>query len=42
VADADESEFWNQARNIQHTLDGVVGTNGDIDGFSREIQRFAD
>ena len=39
---ADESELWNQARNLQHALDGVVGTNGDIDGYYRELQRFAD
>ena len=42
AADADESELWNQARNLQHALDGVVGTNGDIDGYYRELQRFAD
>ena len=42
AADADESELWNQARNLQHALDGVIGTNGDIDGYYRELQRFAD
>jgi len=42
AADADESELWNQARNLQHALDGVIGTTGDIDGYYRELQRFAD
>jgi len=42
AADADESELWNQARNLQHALDGRVGTTGDIDGYYRQLQRFAD
>jgi hypothetical protein len=42
AADADESELWNQARNLQHALDGVIGTTRAIDGYYRELQRFAD
>jgi len=42
AADADESELRNQARHLQHALDGVIGTAGDIDGYYRELQRFAD
>jgi len=42
AADADESELWNWARNLQLALDGRIGTTGDIDGCYRELQRFAD
>jgi len=42
TAAADESELWNQARNLQHALDARVGTTGEIDGYYRQLQRFAD
>ena len=41
-ARADEEELWEQARNLQTVLDGRLGTNGDIDSYYRELQRFAD
>jgi len=41
-ANADESELWQQARGLQRVLDGYIGTSGDIDGYFRELQRFAD
>jgi len=41
-AGADQSDLWSHARNLQHALDGVIGTNGDIDGYYRQLQRFAD
>ena len=42
AANADESELWNQARNLQVAMDGCVGTNGDIQDYYRELHRFAD
>ena len=42
AANTQERELWNQARNLQHNLDGHLGTHGDIDGYYRELQRFAD
>ena len=42
AADTDESEMWNQARNLQHALDGRLGTNSDIHDYLRELQRLAD
>ena len=41
-ANADESELWQQARGLQRVLDGYIGTSGDIDGYYRVLQRFAD
>ena len=41
-ARADDEELWEQARNLQTVLDGRLGTHGDIDGYYRELQRFAD
>ncbi len=41
-ADAGENELWSLAQIIQRRCDGVRGTNGDIDGYYRELQRFAD
>jgi hypothetical protein len=41
-ADASENELWSLAQVIQRRCDGVRGTNGDIDGYFRELQRFAD
>ena len=41
-AGADDEELWEQAKNLQTVLDGRLGTNGDIDGYYRELQRFAD
>ena len=42
AANADGDELRRQARNLQTVLDGVRGTNGDIDGYFRELERFAD
>ncbi len=41
-ADAGENELWSLAQIIQRRCDGVRGTNGDIDDYYRELQRFAD
>ena len=41
-ADAGENELWSLAQIIQRRCDGVRGTNGDIDGYYRELERFAD
>ena len=41
-ADASENELWSLAQIIQRRCDGVRGTNGDIDDYYRELQRFAD
>ncbi|MCI0493337.1 MAG: hypothetical protein L0Z07_10425 [Planctomycetes bacterium] len=30
------------AKQVQRRCDGVVGTNGDVDGYYRELQRFQD
>ena len=40
--DGGENELWGLAQIIQRRCDGVRGTNGDIDGYYRELQRFAD
>ena len=37
-----DQELWAEARNLQTVLDGRLGTNGDIDGYYRELQRLAD
>ena len=42
AANADGDEFRRQARNLQTVLDGVRGTNGDIDDYLNELLRFAD
>lgn len=42
AADAVESVLWAVAKIIQKRCDGVRGTNGDIDGYYRELERFAD
>jgi len=42
AADADENELWTWASNLQLALDGRIGTNGDIDGVYRQLQRFTD
>ena len=41
AANAGEDELRNQARILQTTLDGVRGTNGDIDDYFNELLRFA-
>jgi len=41
-ADIDEGKLWTWACNLQLALDGRIGTNGDIDGVYRELQRFTD
>lgn len=40
--DTDDTELFWIATEVQRRCDGVVGTNGDIDGYYRELQRFAD
>ncbi|MBN2583203.1 MAG: hypothetical protein JXL80_09045 [Planctomycetes bacterium] len=37
-----DEELWDEARRLQAALDGRRGTNGDIDGYYRELQRLAD
>ncbi|MEX1015927.1 MAG: hypothetical protein WDZ31_04195 [Phycisphaeraceae bacterium] len=37
-----EADVWSMAECLQQTLDGVRGTNSDIDDYFRELQRFAD
>ncbi len=37
----DTELFW-IATEVQRRCDGVVGTNSDVDGYYRELQRFAD
>jgi len=39
---SDDEELWAQARNLQTVLDDRLGTQGDIDGYYRELQRLAD
>jgi len=34
--------IWPIARDLQHTLDGYIGTNGDIDGYCHAIEYLAD
>jgi len=41
-ARSDDEELWDKARRLQTMLDGRRGTNGDIDGYYRELQRLAD
>ena len=41
-AKADDEELLAEARKLQTVLDGRLGTNGDIDSYYRELQRFAD
>jgi hypothetical protein len=36
------NNLWNLAERIQRRCDGVRGTNGDIQGYFSELQRFAD
>jgi len=43
LADAwSQNENYKVARDLQHILDGYVGTNGDIDGYRRVIAIFED
>lgn len=37
-----DDELFAIATEVQRRCDGVAGTNGDIDGYYRELQRFAD
>lgn len=36
----DDTELFWIATEVQRRCDGVVGTNGDVDGYYRELQRF--
>lgn len=38
----DDTELFWIATEVQRRCDGVVGTNSDVDGYYRELQRFAD
>jgi len=38
----DDTELFWVATEVQRRCDGVVGTNSDVDGYFRELQRFAD
>ena len=38
----DDTELFWIATEVQRRCDGVVGTNGDVDGYYRELQRFID
>ncbi len=38
----DDTELFWIATEVQRRCDGVVGTNSDVDGYFRELQRFAD
>jgi len=38
----DDMELFWIATEVQRRCDGVVGTNSDVDGYFRELQRFAD
>ncbi len=40
--DTDDTELFWIATEVQRRCDGVVGTNSDVDGYYRELQRFAD
>ena len=43
LADAwSQNENYKVARDLQHILDGYIGTNGDIDGYRRIIATFED
>ena len=35
-------ELYEIAQAIQRRCDGVVGTHSDVDGYFRQLQRFAD
>jgi hypothetical protein len=37
-----DDDLYAIAQQVQRRCDGVVGTNGDIDGYYRELQRFQD
>ncbi|MCC7350203.1 MAG: hypothetical protein IT446_06505 [Phycisphaerales bacterium] len=38
----DDTELFWIATEVQRRCDGVVGTNSDVDGYFRELQRFQD
>jgi len=38
----DDTELFWIATEVQRRCDGVVGTNGDVGGYYRELQRFID
>jgi hypothetical protein len=38
----DDTELFWIATEVQRRCDGVVGTNGDVDGYYRELRRFQD
>lgn len=38
----DDTELFWIATEVQRRCDGVVGTNSDVDGYFREMQRFVD
>lgn len=38
----DDTELFWIATEVQRRCDGVVGTNSDVDGYFRELQRFVD
>ena len=43
LADAwSQNENYKVARDLQHHLDGYIGTNGDVDGYRRVIATFED
>ena len=35
-------DLHEMARRVQHTLDGYIGTNGDVEDYWQAIQRLAD
>ena len=41
-ARSDDEELWAEARRLQTILDGRLGTQGDIDGYYRQLQWLAD
>ena len=41
-AKVDDTELFWIATEVQRRCDGVVGTNSDVDGYFREMQRFQD
>lgn len=41
-ADIDNDELFEVAQIVQRRCDGVAGTNSDVDGYYRELQRFQD
>lgn len=40
--DTDDTQLFWIATEVQRRCDGAVGTNSDVDGYYREIQRFAE